>query len=177
VCQGHSRGHNLSFLVTALSAAAAFATAPTHLWSLRAGGVPDDGGRGVVFDGAGNVYVTGGFQGTADFGGGNLVSAGSTDIFLAKYDANGAHVWSQRFGDSDAQSGGSLAVDGSGNVYFAGWFWRSVDLGGGVLVTAGLADVCLSKFDPDGNHAWSRRFGGIEGEDVSPIAVDGAGSG
>jgi hypothetical protein len=45
-------------------------------------------------DGGGNVVVTGYFQGTVNFGGGSLTSAGGTDIFLFKYSAAGAHVWS-----------------------------------------------------------------------------------
>ena len=40
---------------------------------------------GVAVDGAGNVFVAGFFEGTANFGGGNLVSAGLTDIYLAKF--------------------------------------------------------------------------------------------
>lgn len=40
-------------------------------------------------------------MGSVDFGGGALTSAGSNDIFAAKLTAaDGAHVWSQRFGDA-----------------------------------------------------------------------------
>jgi hypothetical protein len=46
------------------------------------------GGDKVAVDSSGNVYVTGGFQGTANFGSTNLTSIGSEDIFLAKYNGS-----------------------------------------------------------------------------------------
>jgi hypothetical protein len=39
----------------------------------------------VAVDDAGNVLVTGSFQGKADFGTGPLVSEGFNDVFIAKY--------------------------------------------------------------------------------------------
>jgi hypothetical protein len=39
----------------------------------------------LAVDAANNIVTTGRFQQTANFGGGNLVSAGVSDVFLAKY--------------------------------------------------------------------------------------------
>ena len=44
----------------------------------------DQWGTGVASDAAGNVLVTGFFEGTVDFGGGPLMSAGSSDVFVVK---------------------------------------------------------------------------------------------
>jgi hypothetical protein len=38
----------------------------------------------VAVDASGNVYITGNFYYTVDFGGGPFTSAGSTDVFLLK---------------------------------------------------------------------------------------------
>src|SRR5207249_640510 len=54
------------------------------IWAHR---LPQDGdaGIGVAVDGNGNIFVTGGFSGTLDLGGGPLVAVSFGDIFVAKY--------------------------------------------------------------------------------------------
>ena len=71
-------GHEDFFLVK-------FDAAGGLVWSQWGGGPSDDLGVGVAVDSAGNVLVTGGFNDTADFGTGPLVSAGGSDVFVAKY--------------------------------------------------------------------------------------------
>ena len=147
-----------------------------HQWSKRIGAASEDLGLGVAADGAGNVVVTGEFNGTVNFGGGNLVSAGYYDIFLAKYDASGAHQWSQRYGSAGYETGYGLALDGSGNVVVTGGFTGTVDLGGGNLVSAGSLDMFIAKYDASGAHQWSERFGGTGDEFGYALAVDGLGN-
>src|SRR5262249_17807764 len=77
---------------------AKYSSSGAHLWSKRFGSTGEDVGYGIAVDSSGNVLVTGYFQGTVDFGGGGLVSAGGADAFLAKYSPSGAHLWSKRFG-------------------------------------------------------------------------------
>ena len=60
------------------------------VWAKRAGGTSDDFGFGIAGDGSGNSYVTGFFFVSATFGPGEtnettLTSAGSDDVFVAKY--------------------------------------------------------------------------------------------
>lgn len=56
----------------------------TPLWARRFGDKAEDKCYGVAADRAGNVLVVGSFQGTLDFGGGPLMSAGGRDAFLLK---------------------------------------------------------------------------------------------
>lgn len=53
-------------------------------WALRMGGTDFDYVKGLAVDPAGDVYVAGFFNLTADFGSTTLTSAGSGDMFLAK---------------------------------------------------------------------------------------------
>jgi len=147
-----------------------------HVWSQRFGGTGDDEGHAVAVDGSGNVLVTGVFANTVDFGGGPLVSGGSRDIFVAKYDANGVHQWSRGFGSTSNDYGYALAVDASGNALVTGFFIGTVDFGGGNLVDAGIGDVFLAKYDAAGAHVWSQRFGGTSADVGRGVATDGTGN-
>jgi len=62
------------------------------------GGPDFDEGSAVAADNLGNVFVAGSFEGTANFGSTPLTSAGSYDIFIAKYNANYDLVWVKQFG-------------------------------------------------------------------------------
>ena len=92
-------------------------------WSLRAGGVWNDDAFAVAADVAGNVFFAGDFAGASSFGGPVLTSVGDTaDVFIAKYDRTGAHLWSKRFGGGGIEVATALATDGAGNVVVAGRF-------------------------------------------------------
>jgi len=166
----------LVFVILLLPAAVVHAFTPAHLWSQRFGSTYDDIAYSVAVDASGNVYVTGCFRGTVDFGGGNLVSAGNSDIFLAKYSPTGIHLWSKRFGDIDQDLAYSVAVDGSGDVYMTGFFGGTVDFGGGNLVSAGVADIFVVKYGSTGDHQWSQRFGSTSYDNGRSVAVDGSGN-
>lgn len=151
---------------------AKYDTDGNHQWSLSFGDVLDDSPRGIATDAAGNVFITGYFEGTVDLGGGPLVSAGDRDIFVAKYDAAGNHAWSQSFGNFASDSGTDITTDSQGNVLFTGFFRDTVNVGGTDLASAGSSDILVAKFDTDGAHIWSERFGGGGAEAGTDIATD-----
>lgn len=161
-------------LAGGLAATDAAARMPAHIWSQRFGGTNDDAGFATTVDGAGNVLVTGYFKGTVNFGGGTLVSAGGEDIFVAKYDAAGNHLWSKRFGSSSSDVGLGIAVDGSDNVLLTGHFNDTVNFGGSNLASAGGADIYLVKLSPLGVHQSSQQFGGISDDIGHRVAADGS---
>jgi hypothetical protein len=131
---------------------------------------------GVAVDASGNVVLAGYFNYTADFGGGNLTSAGSSDAFLAKYTPTGAHVWSQRLGANYADLALALAIDGAGNACLAGTFNGTANFGGDDLVSAGASDIFLASYDAGGSHRWSRRLGDRAGETPITMRLDAAGN-
>jgi hypothetical protein len=128
-------------------------------WSERFGGIDGDGARAVASDDVGNVYVTGFFRDTVDFGGGARTSAGMADLFLLKLDADGNHVWSLTFGDGQGQFGLGVASDGSGRVAVCGHYQGTLDLGGGPMASIGAHDAFVGVFDDQGNHVWSDHYG------------------
>ena len=116
-----------------------------HLWSKALG---DGWGEGVAFDLQGNIVLTGGFIGAGDFGGGPLANAGATDIYLAKFDGDGHHLWSKSFGGGQKERGYAVATDSGGRILVTGGFMGSVDFGHGPLTHAGNGDIFLAKLAP-----------------------------
>ncbi|MBI4705760.1 MAG: hypothetical protein HY744_32100 [Deltaproteobacteria bacterium] len=144
-----------------------------HLWSKRYGDDNDQYGSAVAVDGSDRVLVTGYFMGKVDFNGGPLDSAGQNDIFVAKLDATGKHLWSKRYGDAADQWGSAIAVDSSGNELLTGSYNGTVDFGGGPLAAAEQngRSAFVAKLAPDGKHVWSLGWATSSG---SGIAVDGS---
>jgi hypothetical protein len=148
----------------------------THEWSKRSGGdiLPDDG-LAVARDSLGNTFTTGDFSSTANFGLGDLTSAGSRDAFVVKTLEDGTPLWSKRFGGAYDDFGQGIAVDDSGNVFVTGKFQASADLGGG-LTSAGGYDIFLAKLrGSDGAVLWAKRFGGTGADEAAALALDSNG--
>ncbi len=156
---------------------AKYSGAGALLWAFPLGDVSADMGHALDIDGAGNIYITGEFQGTADFDPGagttNLISAGSTDIFMAKYTGAGALVWAKNMGGTSGDEAFAVAVDASNNVHITGEFRDTADMDPGAgtanIMSAGLDDIFVAKYDASGNHIWSFGVGGTRLEEGAAI--------
>ena len=149
-----------------------------HVWSFEFGDSSGAWVGGVAADDAGNVFLTGGFQsGTVNFGGETLTPAGpgNPDAYLVKFDSNGDHIWSRRFGNDGSEQGQQVVIDALGDVVTRGIFTHSIDLGGGDLVCPGFGASYVAKFYSSGNHIWSHCYSDIY-EIVAGVAVDPAGN-
>ena len=155
-----------------------------YVWSKQMGGTVGESGYSLAVDSGGNVYITGYFQGTADFDPGagtvSLTTAGGLeDVFVSKLDSSGSLVWAGRMGGTYTAHGYSLAVDSSDNIYITGYFKETADFDPGAgtahLTSAGGTDVFVSKLDSAGNFVWAVQMGGA-GDDYSyssAVDVDG----
>jgi hypothetical protein len=140
-------------------------------------------GYSIAVDAAGNVYITGRLDGTADFDPGvavvNLTSAGINDIFVSKLDALGNLLWVKAMGSTSYDEGTSIAVDATGNVYTTGGFSGTVDFNPGSavlnLTAVSQMDVFISKLDGSGNFLWAKAIGG-QYDDGATLALDAAGN-
>lgn len=149
---------------------------PPHLWSSLYGGNGDDNSWAMATDSDGNVLISSEFNGTIDFGGGTFTSAGGTDIYLARFDINGNHLWSKTFGDGSDQFGRAVEIAPNGDILICGGFRGSVDFGGGPLNSSGNMDIFMARFDSDGSHLWSRRFGDGSYDECVDMAIDNSGN-
>src|SRR5207302_10904774 len=67
-----------------------------------------------------------------------------SDIFVARYSADGLPLATQRFGGADSDAGNGVAVDRSGRPVVPGSYRLGVDFGGTVLGGAGMDDIFLA---------------------------------
>lgn len=162
-------------LLTPASAPAADAF--SVVWAVRAGGPKADKARGTAVDGAGNVYLTGEFAETADFGGFKLTSRGGLDYFLAKYDPTGKCLWARQGGGGKTDRGYAVAVAPDGGAVVTGHY-ESTDAAfeGPTLPNAGGYDLFVARYDAAGKLQWARRGGGAGYDYGHGVAVDGRGN-
>lgn len=149
------------------------------LWTKGLGGSGWALGTNVASGVNGTIAVTGRFSASVDFGGGPLVSAGGTDIFLAMYDASGTHLWSRALGAAGNDYGNGVATDGLGNPVITGYFNNTVDFGGWRLTAApNSASIFLAKYAAsDGSYLWAKAFPADSfGAAGNGVAVDGGGN-
>ena len=150
-----------------------------HQWTNTYGSTLRDYVEGLAVDGSGNVHVTGFFNGTVDFGAGNVTTtAGTWNAFVTKLNSAGVHQWTNTFGGTGKSAGLGVAVDGSGNVHVTGYFKDTIDFGAGNVNSAGNWDVFVTKLNSSGVHQWTNTYGG--GTSVHygrGVAEDGSGSG
>ena len=169
-----SSGGSYDIFISKLGASGNF------IWAKQLGGTSSDIGNSIALDAIGNVYTTGYFYGTADFDPGtgiyNLISAGSSDIFISKLDTSGNFVWAKKMGGTSDETGFSIAVDALGNVYSTGYFAGTADFEPGAgtnnLISAGSSDIFISKLDTSGNFVWAKKMGGTSTDQGNSIAVD-----
>jgi len=151
-----------------------------HVWSTHFGGptagVDSAKPVGIVVDGTGASIVLGVLNGSVNFGGGSLTSAGGGDIYLVKYSATGGYLWSFRVGGPSNEVPKGIAIDAAGNIVITGFFGGTVDFGGGAL-TGSSASGFVAKYSSAGAHLWSRRLStGSVLDEGTAVGVDGAGN-
>jgi hypothetical protein len=122
--------------------------AGTPIWAKSLGGAGNQGAIAVAVDAFGSPAIAGPLNGSTDFGGGTLTSAGSVDIFVAKYDPSGAYLWSRRFGDPSNQTVRNMGIDPSGNLLVTGLIFAPTDFGGGPKIGGGGEDIFFFKLTP-----------------------------
>ena len=167
------------------------------VWSSLMDSSGDDWVEDCAIDSSGNVYVTGKFIGSMDFDddGSAEVTAlddanGGYDAYVAKLNSSGAVVWWKVVGNTtdvagqiDTVYGHGVDVDGSGNVYFGGYFSGTIDIDPSGTTTAVTAtdnqakyDAYLVKLDSSGNTVWTRQWGGSNNDYLYDVAVDPSGN-
>lgn len=146
------------------------------LWARQLGGNGADAGQAIAVDRAGACYVTGYFQSTLTLGSTSLVSNGTRDVFVAKFNADGSFVWATSGGGTLFDEGRGIAVNVFGEVYVAGFFDTAAQFGDRTLKSRGHADVFLAKFNASGGLLWINPAGGSDFDEGLALGLDRGGN-
>lgn len=137
-------GPGLGVLLVRLSTNDPPTVSPTLRFAAATGDVwPTD----LAVDPAGNVIVVGGMSGSVTFGGQVLNPVGAEDIFVARFSADGGHLWSRSFGSTGSEYARTVTVHPWGIVVGARCTNQLV-LDGQTSFSLGLEDVCLIGLQP-----------------------------
>ena len=144
------------------------------IWNTFLGAMSGDCGYAIAVDGSGNAYVAGYSASTW----GSPVrahNASGDDAFVAKLDNSGNLTWNTFLGGNGDDSAYSIGLDGSGNIYVAGY--GPATWGSPVRAFAGGDnDVFAAKLDRSGNLTWNTFLGGSGNDFGLAIAVDSSGN-
>ncbi|MGK3968939.1 SBBP repeat-containing protein [Sorangium sp. So ce118] len=146
------------------------------LWAALFGDPNIQSATGAGVDSNGNIYIGGTFSGSINLGGETLVSIGTADVYLASFDASGAHRWSARFGGSGAETLNGLAVTPTDDVVFGGTFYGSFMFGDAALSSINALDSFVATLDKNGAPRWARQLGDAADQTLRSIAVDPVGN-
>lgn len=127
------------------------------MWSIanKAGGHKGDNTKNIVFDGDGNAYLTGFFNGTATFGPTTLKANGtSKNAFVAKIDPTGNPLWAKQFAGDGDDYGRNITLDENNNCYITGIFGKTLIVGNEKLQKVADIGVFTAKLDKAGNIKW-----------------------
>lgn len=161
-------------------------TAQSGTWVEHVSGNSSELPRAIAVEPGGDFYVAGEFQDTIYIGAQTLVSAGKTDIFIAKYAADGSFVWANRYGWKENDHVSALKLDGSGNLFAAGEYQDSSIFNLDTLyintfsadtqgISDGLVDVYVLKLNSAGAFQWVHDGGGWGSEFIHDIALTATG--
>lgn len=150
---------SLAVAATALSASSGdifigrWTSALANSWAYSMGGTSNDQGSRIALDGAGNVYFTGTYVGTATFTGFTPASlTGSFNVFVVKLTTGGTKSYAtQSSTTSGTIAASGLTVFSSGLAYLAGHFTGVTAFGSTPAITATVTDGFVARINAAGS--------------------------
>ncbi|HZF99789.1 MAG TPA: PKD domain-containing protein, partial [Chitinophagales bacterium] len=146
-------------------------------WARTAGGSGGDTGHGITVSPGGDSYITGLFSAALAFDTETIVSGGSFDTYIAKYNTDGDLQWVQSFGGPGSDIGQDVALDATGNLFATGTYSSGAVFGDTTLMSNGLSDVYVLNFNDAGLLQWVLTGGGSNTDNGLSLALDGSGGG
>jgi hypothetical protein len=140
------------------------------LWAVKAGGISETNGNGIVQDASGNSYIVGEFVNTTTFGTLSLTSGGQKDIYIAKLNAQGQYVWAIKVGGTGYDYGITIKKDSTGGIYVSGIVSSGLTTFGTIAFTSPQYNQAfIAKLNAEGVFSWVKL---IDETNVKEMAID-----
>ena len=152
--------------------------AGNFLWVTQAGSIRGDRGNDIVYCNDGNMYLTGEFRDSCNFGTAiyldNYGNPSGRDIFVAKITKDGNWIWAKKAGSKKGSDKGvGIIANDIGNIFVSGQFSASAKFGDIEIDSDGdSVDVFIAAIDTLGVWRWAVQGGGPEFDKGAGIAVD-----
>lgn len=142
---------------------AKYASDDSLVWVTRMGGTDTELGSAIAVDGSGNVFVTGHFKGSANFGSTTLTAVDNSDGYVTKLDSTGNVVWAKRWGQVGMDEPRGMDTDAAGNVYVVGY-------------RSGSSGIDIMKWNGNGDTSWTVSLNTGIAAVFCDLAVDAGGN-
>ncbi len=119
-------------------------------------------------------YIAGGYFGSDEIQVGNetLISNGSSDGIIIKYDANGGVKWAKSFGGNSVDYVTSVAETSDGGVIVGGYFYSDeIQAGDETITNNGSDDGFIIKYSSNGMIEWAKSIGGSEQDFIYSVSA------
>jgi len=153
------------------------------IWGTYFGGSSLEYCAGTGVDSQNNSYLTGHTLSSSNIatnGVHQTTLSGNFDVFLAKFNPNGALIWGTYFGGNNYETAYCILVEPNGNVYVGGNSGSTSNVASAgahqTVYGGGIDDAILIKFNTNGQRIWSTYYGADLHDITFGIALDGAGN-
>ena len=167
--------------ISSSSGSSASSVSAVFIVSFGSSGSGEDSAQSVhiLSGGDADIYITGYFEDTINFGGGDITSNGGKDIFVLSLNKDGEYRWAYTAGGAQDDEGASITMfDNFGNIYVTGYFKRTVDFGSGDITSNGNQDIFLLRLNESaGNYtfSWVKTYGGSRDDRGYGVHTKGGG--
>ncbi len=146
-------------------------------WARGIPGTANGEAHGVTYEPDGRILVSGFFSGQITIAGKTFTSAGNSDAFVARFDANGNAVDAMSFGGAaDDQAWVIVSDTANGNILVGGEFAASFSVAGKTLTSKGGRDIFVVRLDKSLSPIDVKSYGGVADERAMVLTTNPDGS-
>ncbi len=140
------------------------------VWAKRMGGKSMEQVHSMQLDSKSNIYICGKYRGICNFNGKQLKASAYNENFVAKFNNRGSLLWVKSIKASTKGDKTLLAIDNEDNIYYAGSYYKSIELGTRKFSSSSSSDIFIAKLNDKGDFIDAISIGGQGQQKIKAIA-------